>query len=67
MSSGFHDAEGDDDRLSYVEVKVPQKQRAGILHLEVARGSLLSRSKVPFQAQNTHVPQGSIMVVSMCR
>lgn len=58
MSSGFHDAEGDDDRLSYVEVEVPQKQRAGILHLEVARGALLSRSKVPFQAPNTPIAQG---------
>ncbi len=46
LSSGFLDADGPEDRPSYVEVKVPQKQPAGLLHVEVARGSLLSRSKV---------------------
>ena len=45
-SSGFYDAEGPEDRLSYVEVKVPREQPAGIIHVEVARGSLLSHSKV---------------------
>ena len=50
LSSGFHGTEGPEDRQSYVEVQVPQKQPAGLLHVEVARGSLLSRSKVPLQA-----------------
>ena len=47
LSSGFLDADGPEDRPSYVEVKVPEKQPAGLLHVEIARGSLLSRSKVP--------------------
>ena len=47
VSSGFQDFEGTEEPLSYVEVKVSDKQRAGLLHVEVARGSLLSQSKVP--------------------
>ena len=46
-SSGFQDFEGTEEPLSYVEVKVSDKQHAGLLHVEVARGSLLSQSKVP--------------------
>ena len=48
VSSGFTGAEGDEEALSWVEVKVPQKQPAGLLHVEVARGALLSHSKVSF-------------------
>ena len=47
VSSGFQDFEGTEEPLSYVEVKVSDKQHAGLLHVEVARGSLLSQSKVP--------------------
>lgn len=50
VSSGFNGAEGDEEALSWVEVKVPQKQPAGLLHVEVARGALLSHSKVSFLA-----------------
>lgn len=46
LSSGFHEAEEVEEPQSYVEIRVPQKQRAGVLHVEVARGSLLSHSKV---------------------
>ena len=48
LSSGFNGAEGDEEALSWVEVKVPQKQPAGLLHVEVARGALLSHAKVSF-------------------
>ena len=47
VSSGFQNFEGTAEPLSYVEVKVSDKQHAGLLHVEVARGSLLSQSKVP--------------------
>ena len=57
LSSGFLDAEGPEDRPSYVEVTVPREQHAGLLHVEVARGSLLSRSKVRFQPAIT--PDGA--------
>lgn len=56
VSSGFTGAEGDEEALSWVEVKVPQKQPAGLLHMEVARGALLSHSKVSFL--DTFPPHG---------
>ena len=48
VSSGLNGAEGGEEALSWVEVKVPPKQPAGLLHVEVARGALLSHSKVRF-------------------
>ena len=47
VSSGFQDFEGMEEPLSYVEAKISDKQHAGLLHVEVARGSLLSQCKVP--------------------
>lgn len=48
VSSGLNGGEGGEEALSWVEVKVPPKQPAGLLHVEVARGALLSHSKVRF-------------------
>lgn len=48
-----------EEASSMLEVAVPAGQRSGVLHLEVARGALLSGPKVPPQPHPVPKPFGT--------